>query len=288
MTKTHMRLTAALMFVGCLTPCYAGPILLTNAANQLLRIDSATPGTIQSTIGITGLQGGENILGIDFRPANGTLYGLGSSNRLYTINTATGAATQVGSAGQFTLSGTFFGFDVNPVPDRIRVISDTGQNLRLNPDTGALAATDVAINGGTTTLMGSAYSNNFAGALTTTLYGIDANSDALFTSTNPNGGVYALVGSLGLNAFANVGFDIGSDGIAFAALQPLTTGVGAAGLYTVNLGTGAATLVGQISPSRQDITGLAIVLVPLSVPEPATLALLGLGLAGLGFLRRRR
>jgi len=286
MTKTHMRLAAALMFIGSVAPSYAGPILLTNATNQLLTIDSATPGTVLSTVGITGLQVGENILGIDFRPANGALYGLGSSNLLYTVNTTTGVATQVGSAGAFTLNGTAFGFDFNPTVDRIRVTSNTGQNIRLNPDTGGLAATDTAINGAITTLMGSAYTNNFAGAVTTTLYGIDANSDALYNSTNPNGGVYALVGALGLNAFANIGFDIGSDGIAFAAIQTQTAGIGA-GLYTINLGTGAATLVGQISPSRQDITGLAVVLRSQSVPEPATLALLGLGLAGIGFSGRK-
>jgi hypothetical protein len=95
-----MRFAAAVMFIGSLAPAYGGLIVMTNAQNQLLTINSATPGTILSTVGITGLQGGENILGIDFRPATLTLYGLGSSNRLYTINTTTGAATQVGSAGR--------------------------------------------------------------------------------------------------------------------------------------------------------------------------------------------
>jgi hypothetical protein len=281
-----MRFAAALMFIGSLAPAYGGLIVLTNAQNQLLTIDSATPGTISSTVGITGLQGGESILGIDFRPATGVLYGLGSTSRLYTINTATGAATQVGSAGAFTLSGTSFGFDFNPTVDRLRVIGNTGQNLRLNPNDGTLAATDTPINGGPTALVGSAYTNNFAGASSTSLYGIDANADSLYLSSNPNGGTYGLVGPLGLNAIANLGFDIGSDGIAFAAIQTQTVAaaVGAAGLYTINLGTGAATLVGQIGPSGQDITGLAIVL----TPEPATFGLMGLGTAGLLYFARRR
>jgi hypothetical protein len=47
---------------------------------------------------ITGLQSGESILGIDFRPLNGQLYALGSSSRLYTINLGTGAATAVGTS----------------------------------------------------------------------------------------------------------------------------------------------------------------------------------------------
>ena len=281
-----MRWFSAFVIASSLVPAYAGTILLTNSVNQLLTINTATPGTISTTVGITGLQSGENILGIDFRPANLQLYALGSSNRLYTINTVTGVATQVGAAGQCPLGGTSFGFDFNPTVDRIRVTSNVGTNFRVNPDTGALTATDTPVNGGTTALMGSAYTNNFSGALTTSLYGIDANSDSLYLSSNPNGGIYGLVGPLGFDAIANIGFDIGSDGIAFAAIQTQTqaAAIGAAGLYTINLATGAGTLVGQIGPSGQDITGLAIVL----IPEPATFGLMGLGTAGLLYFARRR
>src|SRR5262249_9742481 len=67
---------------------------LTTTGN-LVTFDSATPGTISGTVAITGLQGGEILLGIDRRPFDGLLYGLGSTNRIYTINTATGVATAV-------------------------------------------------------------------------------------------------------------------------------------------------------------------------------------------------
>src|SRR5262245_4315496 len=60
-----------------------------SASNQLLAFDSFTPGTIDVTRPVTGLQGGESLLGIDSRPQTGQLYGLGSSNRLYAINTTT-------------------------------------------------------------------------------------------------------------------------------------------------------------------------------------------------------
>ena len=96
---------------------------------------------------ITGLQTGETLLGLDMRPANGQLYALGSSNRLYTLNTSSGLATAVGTAA-FTpaLSGTAFGFDFNPTVDRIRIVSNTGQNLRAHPETGLIAAVDSTLN----------------------------------------------------------------------------------------------------------------------------------------------
>ena len=43
------------------------------------------------------------------------------------------------------LTGSQFGVDFNPVADRLRVISDSGLNLRINADTGA-TTTDGAIN----------------------------------------------------------------------------------------------------------------------------------------------
>ena len=119
----------------------AEPIVGVTSTNVLLFFDSATPGTT-SSVTVTGLVGGDTIRAIDRRPVNGVLYALGSGSRLYSINTATGAATQVGSDGAFTLSGTAFGFDFNPTVDRIRVTSNIGQDLRLNPNDGTLTATE--------------------------------------------------------------------------------------------------------------------------------------------------
>jgi len=158
-------------------------------------------------VAITGLQSGEAILALDCRPATGQLLGLGSANRLYAIDPATAAATEVGMSGQFTLSGTAFGFDVNPGVDRIGVVSDADQNMRLNPNDGTLTATDIALTyqmgdpnfGQNPNVVGSAYSNNVPGAATTTLYGIDSNLDVLVTQTNPNGGTLTTNGSLGVN-----------------------------------------------------------------------------------------
>src|SRR5688572_9700473 len=140
MMKTLFQITLSTMLLAA--SVNAGPLFATNSAGNLLRFDSATPGTIDASVPISGLQAGESLLGIDFRPASGVLYGLGSTNRLYTID-AGGAATQVG--GPYALNSGSFGFDFNPTVDRIRVVNSANDNVRLNPITGALAATDTSL-----------------------------------------------------------------------------------------------------------------------------------------------
>lgn len=211
-------------------------------ANNLIRFNSARPNTILSTTPITGLQSGENVLGIDFRPATGQLFALGSTSRLYTINTVTGAATAIGAAGQFTLSGTNFGFDFNPLPDRIRIVSNTGQNLRVNPNDGTLTGTDGSLLG---QVVAAAYINNFAGAPVTTLYDIDSASDSLLRQDPPNSGTLISVGPLGINITSEAGFDVTvGNNTALAALQ--LNGATSSGLYRINLTTGAASVIGPI------------------------------------------
>ncbi len=214
-------------------------------ANQLVTFNTARPNTIQSTVAVTGLQAGENLHGMDFRPASGRLFAIGSTSRLYTINVNTGVATQVGTAGAFTLTGTDFGFDFNPTVDRIRVVSNTGQNLRLNPNDGTLAATDTPINPGTPSVTAVAYTNSFAGATTTTLYDIDSVTDSLSIQNPPNNGTLVPVGPLGINVTDSNGFDIHSgSNTALAAFQ--VSGDTTSKLFSINLATGAASFVGPI------------------------------------------
>lgn len=280
--------------IGMCGVAHAEVLTGVTTTNQLVTFDSATPGTINTSVAITGLQAGESIQGIDYRPANGLLYALGSSSRIYQINTTTGTATQVGSAGSFTLSGTAFGFDFNPTVDRVRVVSDTDQNLRLNPNDGTLTATDTALvyasgdpnAAANPNVVGSAYTNNFAGSVLTTLYGIDSSLDILAIQNPPNAGVLNTVGALGFNTSNLVGFDVsGLTGTAFASLT--APGGNASQLFTINLGTGAATLVGTIG-GGVPLGGLSAQ-VGAAVPEPGTwlMLLFGFGLMGMTLRRAR-
>jgi hypothetical protein len=159
------------------------------------------------------------------------------------------------------LSGASFGVDFNPTVDRLRVTSDADQNLRINVDTGA-ATVDGALAyaagdanaGQDPNVAGSAYTNSMAGATTTTLYGIDSARDVLVTQNPPNNGTLNTVGALGVDAGDAVGFDIAPNGnTAYAAL----TVDGASQLYTINLTTGAAALVGGVGGGAQ-LRGLAV------------------------------
>jgi hypothetical protein len=206
------------------------------SVNTLVSFKALTPGQIETSVSITGLQPGEQIVGMDFRPSvfpTATLYAVGSSNRLYIINTSTGAATQVGS-GTFStpLSGTRFGVNFNPRANAnnnlLRIVSDTGQNYRVNPDTGAVAGVDTALNPGTPAVVATAYAESFPGANstpnptpppatnTTTQYDLDAATNSLVTQGGvngqvgggPNGGVLTTVGPLGVTINGRASLDI--------------------------------------------------------------------------------
>ncbi len=222
-----------------------------DASNNLVLFGSESAGTPTRRTAITGVQNGERIEGIDFRPADGRLYAIGSSSRVYVVDTVTAVATAAGPAFTPAVNGSAFGFDFNPVPDRIRLHSSAAQNLRLNPITGAIGAVDGTLQyavgdpgrNSTFAITGTAYTNSVAGAATTTLYAIDSARDVLVTLALPNNGVMTTVGSLGVNTTQDVGFDIlPTTGVAYAAL----TTDGRSSLYTINLTTGNATLVGEL------------------------------------------
>ena len=218
-----------------------------DSANTLVVFRATRPDLVTRTVTVTGLQAGERIIGIDFRPADSKLYAVGTSSRVYVLDTLGGAATAVG-VGPFTpaLNGTAFGVDVNPVVDLLRVVGDSDQNLRLSPVTGAVVGIDSALAflpadvnaGADPTVVASAYSNSRPGATTTILYAIDASLGAFVTIPTPNSGRLSTVGSFGVVTSRLVGFDIdGATGVGYATFNPPATTTSR--LYVVNLGTGA-------------------------------------------------
>ncbi len=221
-------------------------------SNNLQIFNFNNPGTPVSKP-ITGLQVAENILGIDMRPATGQLFALGSTSRIYAINVSSGVATMIGTLPLATLlAGTSFGFDFNPTVDRIRVVSNTGQNLRLNPNDGTVAAVDMPLNPGTPMIAGAAYTNNFPGSTTTVLFDIDPATDKIYTQNPPNNGTLIELGNLGVDATGEVGFDIGGTSNKPYAL--LNVG-GTVRIYSVNITTGAVT---QVSTFPNATRGFAI------------------------------
>jgi uncharacterized protein with beta-barrel porin domain len=262
--------TAAIAMAG---GADAAPLqLLRN--NTLVTVDSAAPGTAAASVAISGIGAGQTLNGIDYRPASPRLlYGVSNVGQIYAINGRTGQATAVGApiAAAATPAGIGTAVDFNPTVDRLRFVTTTGTDLRLNQTNGTLAATDgrpayagIDPNAAQVpTIAGGAYTNNVAGATTTTLYDIDTRNGTaaarLVTQGNanvsPNTGILFTVGSTGVTTTNAVGFDIGQDGVAYASLTNPTTGV--TSLYTVNLATGAATLVGAVN-GNTTYSGLAV------------------------------
>lgn len=266
---------AAITGLALLNPPANPVAYVLTANNTIARLDLSGQTPLGTSAPVSGLAPGETLVGMDFRPANGLLYGLTSTARLLTINPDTGASTLAAvlnadpadtSAPYSGLDGTLFTVDFNPVPDRLRVISNTGQSLRINVANG-VTITDGNINrapvppattGAAATVVGGAYANNFAGTTTTTLFDIDADSDMLAIQNPPNDGTLVNVGALGLNVTGQSAIDIagGDNGLALGALRAGSSGPFS--LYNINLATGAATLRGS-APQIGGASGPAIV-----------------------------
>ncbi|MGJ7416166.1 DUF4394 domain-containing protein [Streptomyces cinereoruber] len=227
---------------------------------RLVEFAVTDPSGARSLGKVGGLKGDGRLVGIDFRVQNGKLYGVGDKGGVYTLDHKA-AAVKV-SQLTVALRGKHFGVDFNPAANRLRVISDIGQNLRHNIDDPAAPRTTTA--DGTLTnpttppstalgVTGAAYTNNDLDAATaTTLFDVDTVNDRVSLQSPANAGTLAPTGNLGVDAGPSAGFDIyskPSDGTnhGFAALN---TG-GKQRFYTVDLLTGRAALVGAFPASRQ-------------------------------------
>ncbi|MEP0812037.1 DUF4394 domain-containing protein [Coleofasciculus sp. FACHB-SPT9] len=285
-------LTVATMFdlLGVAKPAEAATMKLIglNDDNGLVFFNRKLS-KVSKTVEVTGLKG-ENLLGIDFRPADGLLYGVTDKNGIYTIDTTTGAATLVSNLSAPFSGGVTSGFDFNPVPDRLRLVGSNDQNLRINVDSGAVI-TDGTLayaagdpNFGTNpNITAAAYTNSFAGTTTTALYGIDFALDTLVQQNPPNAGILNTIGSLGVDFGETGGFDIVTTKKGGSIVNNAFAASGS-NIYSINLATGAATTLGTFNGGG-NIVGLAAT----SVPEPGTVgSLLGFGALALLSRSRRR
>ncbi len=285
-----MFATAALLAVSASTAKAELVYGLNGAGNNIFTFDSLNPSRIISAKFITNFSfANEEITAIDVRPATNALYAVSSRGVLYTLSSATGALTVVGTITGTTMDGTNFDTAFNPTNDTLRLGSDTTMNAGINPTT-AVATPGTAFNltnGAPVNIAGLAYSNNVPTAITTTLYGLDATSNDLVTIAGPAGTV-TTIGGTGIDFTDLAGFDISNTTIAYAALQPVSSSI--SDLYAVNLTTGLVNDLGQIG-GGEPVRDIALVngggVSATQLPEPATLGLLAMGIPAL-LMRRRK
>ncbi|MDT7520323.1 DUF4394 domain-containing protein [Rhodoferax sp. TBRC 17660] len=240
---------------------------------ELLTLNAGQPTKVLKRVQLSGLAAGDTLVGIDYRIAKGVLFALAKSGRLYTVDTATGVLKPVGAAPAVALQGDAIGMDFNPVADRVRVMSTSGQNVRLHPDTGALAATDPAPfyaagdrrAGVKPEVAAAAYTYNKKDDKLTTNFAIDRNGGFLVTMGSAEGvqpvvsfntGQLYTVGALGVTEMSDTSMDIADvSGAAFAAVRLKSHAT--TRLYSVDLQKGKGTFIGTIGDGAR-VLGLAV------------------------------
>ena len=276
--------TLAVMAVGAQAVTLVG----ITSQNQITLIDTANiAGATTATI--TGLAAGDRFVGIDLRPKDNKIYGVTLSNKIYTVDQSTGATSFVVALGSAVINPSLgYGIDFNPVADfgtgaSLRLISSAGSNFAVNVATGVVGNQASNIGTGFT---GAGYSNSnplpSAAPASTALYYINSNTDSLMMASSAfNAPTIVNVGALGIDALKANGFEVLGNGMAYAALNVDDGSSLLTGLYSINLGTGAATLLGNYNGTLSGLTVSA-------VPEPESYALMLAGLLAVGGLVRRR
>lgn len=248
---------------------------LANDGTQLVMMqDIAEPGNV-STVDLS-----TPVWAIAYRPVTGDLMAFGDG-AVFTIDPATGEMTDLGASfmDDATISdGAMVAFDFNNAIDAVRAVSTAGENLVYFPDgfgdnderagsvrrfTDLAYAEGDAMASSTPMVFANAYTNAVPGATAseTFQYALDAETDALISLAN-NDGTLATIGKVTVDGeevdLAPMGgFDIVSasegDNMAYAVLQ--MEGAETAGLYTIDLETGAATMLADLGMGG--ITGFA-------------------------------
>lgn len=251
-------------------------------ANRLLLFGTESPETINRMVPITGLPALKRIVGIDFRPSNGKLYGVGNDSRVYVLDTLTGAATAVGPE-PFTPAIDFFevhfGVGFDPKTERIRlIVAESAANYSISADDGtAVLETSVTFRstdpnaGVTPTIAGLGFVPLSAGPspilasatavgpgpLAGVLLALDADLGVLVMAIDPQTGEFDTVGPIDVvfDRCAELKVGVNSDGTVNIFAVILT----AAGNLAVKLDalTGKATSVGVVADNDSPIQGIA-------------------------------
>jgi hypothetical protein len=249
---------------------------VTTDQNQLISFNVRKPDQLLSIRNISGLPAGVSLVGIDFRPKTGDLYGVGSNSVVYRVNPQTAIAIAENVAPGTppmdvpfapALNGTKFGIDFNPAPDAIRVVSDAQQNMRLAPDAGTVigGVADGNLNPGLPEVVGAAYTNSTfsftqPAATTVQLYVLDRAQNQVCLQNPPNAGTLTMCQPLdGVRLGRDTGWDIaGPDDIGYLATNDRR---GRTTLYTVDETTGETSNIDRIGGRRLTgltVTGLAV------------------------------
>jgi len=199
-----------------------------------------------------------NLIGIDFRVADGLLYAVTDTGSIYTIGLTSsrlGAATLISNLTPRFAGGFQSLMDFNPVLNATRLIGTNDQNFAVVNSGGNLNATAVQtaisymagdVNAGADpNISAGSYTNNYVGATTTLFYGIDYDLDTFVTiqpatpggSSATGGGKLQTIGRLVtpagalINVAPTADIDIYSDGAGGNSV----IGVNGRTLFTIDL-----------------------------------------------------
>ena len=236
---------------------HAAPAIGLAGGNTLVKFDTETL-TVNGTMAVSGV---DSLAGIDVRPADMMLYGVSMAGDVVTIDTDTGVATVKSTLSEMLPSFEGAIVDFNPMADRLRLMATDGTNHRVNVDDGmvtvdgSLAFEDADMHAGETpAIVAAAYINSIGKPEATAMYDIDATIAGLIQQTAPNDGTLGAIGKLGVDGGSSYGFDIKAD----AELNNTAYLVIDNTLHTVDLESGAATVVGAIEGVDGMLSDIAI------------------------------